>query len=645
VVRGPIEHNPGIAIVAIDEKSIAELGRYPWSREVYVPFLQNTTSAGAKAVLFDAFFPEEQDREADRAFAGAIRRARNVTLSAAMDYAEDPDVPDLTVSIPALTEAARHTAHINFLPDEDGVNRHNLLLAAYHDPDTGEEKVYPSLGLMGAMEALGLGMDDLEPDEHSIHLGDIEIPVTYAESATGEPLPLMLVNYTGPPGTYETIPFVDIVKGRVEPRRLKDRILLFGATALGIYDMRESPFHPNTPGVEVHANVTDSIIRGEFMSKGGLEALLDLFFIFALSGFVYFFTISHRPVVALPAAFSIIVAYLLFASYMFTKGSWLSMVYPVLSPALTYAFTAYFRFTQVDRKAREMRTIFSSYVSRKVVDELVHRPEAAKIGGDKKDITILFSDVKGYTSYSEKHEPEEVVETLNEYLGAMSSVIIDSDGTLDKFLGDGIMSYWGAPLAQENHHELGVRCALDMLRRLGKLREKWASEGTEPFSIRVGLNSGKVIAGNIGAVGKKMEYTVIGDNVNLAARLEGTGKAYGVTVIASESTYEPTKDKFLYRELDCIRVVGKTQPIRIYELIESLDKPVEGWVKEKVRRFEEALSLYRDRRFTDAKAIFEDLASGQHGDPASGVYVERCENFISAPPPGEWDGVYTRTSK
>ncbi|KKL65970.1 hypothetical protein LCGC14_2149660, partial [marine sediment metagenome] len=635
VVRGAIEPDPRIGIIAMDEKSIGELGRFPWSREVYVPFLDNLRKAGTKAVLFDVFFPEVQDTGIDRAFADAVGRSGIVTLASVLDFAADPNVPDLTISIPELTEAAKNTAHINFQPDEDGVNRYNILLASHYDEDTGEEYVFPSLGLMGAMEALGLTSEDLAPyeDGTSIYLGDMEIPVNLDYPSGDVPMPIMLINYTGPPGTYETFSFSDIAAGRIPDEKLKGRVLFLGATALGIYDMRETSFNPNTPGVELHAAVADNILQGNFMKRGGTERLTDILLIVFPAFFVYFVSLRYRPIVALPTAIGVLLGVLVFANIMFSAGSWISMVYPMLAIGSSYALTAYLRFYLSDKKARQMRSIFSSYVSHKVVDELVKHPEAAKIGGDMKDVSLVFSDVKGYTSYSEKRAPEEVVKTLNEYLGAMSSVIIDSDGTLDKFLGDGIMAYWGAPLPQENHHEQAVRCALDMIKRLGELQEKWISEGTEPFSIRVGLNSGKVIAGNIGAAGKKMEYTVIGDNVNLAARLEGTAKVYGVTILASQYTYEPVKEKFLFRELDYIRVVGKTQPIRVYEVLQALDEPVDEALKGRIKHFEEGLVHYRSRKFKDARVVFKELLALDHDDLALQVYIDRCKYFIATPPP------------
>jgi adenylate cyclase len=648
VMRGAIEHNPNIAIIAIDEKSIEELGRYPWTREVYIPLIQNLKAAGTKALLMDAFFPEEETPEIDKAFGDAIYDSDMVTLSAAMNLSGDPDIPPLTISLPYLTDSARNTAHINFLPDEDGVNRRNLLLGIYYDEEQDAEYLFPSLGLMGAMEAMDLTLDDIYPDEDGediIYAGDLAIPVSFEFTEDGTILPLMLINYAGPPRTYDYYSFSDIMMGRIPAEELKDKIMFFGATALGIYDMRESPYHPNTPGVEVHAAVADNIIRGNFMTRGSKETSIDVLAMILLSLLIYLLAIKFKPSVALPATAAIIVAYVLFAYMMFVKGSWVSMVYPIMSMVFTYAVTGYMRFMIIDKKAREMRSIFSSYVSPKIVDQIAAHPDAAKIGGDIKDVTCLFSDVKGYTSYSEKRTPEEVVKTLNEYLGSMAGTIIDGDGTLDKFLGDGIMAYWGAPLPQDNHHELAIGCAVDMLQKLKELHVKWKSEGTEPFSIRIGLNSGKVVAGNIGAPGKKMEYTLIGDTVNLAARLESTAKMYGITVLVSEFTYNPTKEKFVYRELDFIKVVGKSEPVKVYELIGANDGSTDAALLEDIDKFKAGLELYLARKWTKSMHLFEEILERNPDDTPSKIYVERCQTFRKSPPPKDWDGVYTRTSK
>lgn len=628
-MRGALKPHPDIAIVAIDDKSIEEMGRFPWSRENYAYLMDALKKAGAKALLMDAFFPEPQNKKADSAFAAAMKRSGNVTLASAVDFNEDGSMGGITISIEPLTNAAKRTAQINFFPDPDGVNRWTPLIVRYEGFDL------PSLGLAGAMELMGT--DEFEVRDFEVRVGGKGIP-TDSEH-------LMLIDYTGGPGTYDTIPFVDIIKGRVAPERLRGKVLFMGATALGIYDMRVSPFSNNMPGVEIHADIADNIASGRFMRRSGLEAMIDLGAIFILCLIVFAVSYKSRPLVSLPITTAIIVMHVGFAHYMFLHGRWVSMVYPILGVALTYSAITYMRVFYVERRAREMRSLFSSYVSKKIVDELVRTPDAVKIGGDTKNITIMFSDVVGYTSYSEKRRPEEVVKILNEYLSAMTGVIMDHDGTLDKFLGDGIMSYWGAPLSQPDHAAMAVDCALGMRERMVELKKQWEAAGTEPLRFRVGINSGEVISGNIGASGKKMEYTVIGDNVNLASRIEGTGKVYGVGAIVSENTYSLTKDRFIFRELDNIKVVGKNKPIKIYELMGRNSGPADAGLAERISKFHDALELYRHQKWDDALRILSDLMQKYPEDPVPVVFQKRCELYKSNPPSPEWDGVYERRGK
>lgn len=285
--------------------------------------------------------------------------------------------------------------------------------------------------------------------------------------------------------------------------------------------------------------------------------------------------------------------------------------------------------------------MFSSYLSAKLVARLEKDPDAARIGGDNKDVTVLFTDIKSFTAFSERHSPQQVVARLNEYLAAMVQVIDRFDGTVDKFIGDGIMVYWGAPLAQPDHAKLAIACMLSMKETLALLGIKWAKEGVEPFSIRCGAQSGEVVAGNIGFHGKKMEYTVIGDTVNQAARLEGTAKYYGVDFLVGESTYRMTCDAYRYRELDKIRVVGKQDAMTIYQLLGPSSEPEEKWVAE----FAAGLAFYRERRWNEAEGCFASVLNEVPGDGPSRLYLERCEYFRKNPPAQDWDGVFNRTDK
>jgi len=624
-LRGPIAPSPEIAIIAIDDKSIAELGRFPWTRTEYARLIESTSKAGAKAVLFDAFFPERESKQADQAFAAAAKKSGNVILATTFDFDSDFNITGRTGSIAEIESSVSGIGHINFLPEGDGVNRRSMVLIE----DKGQ--VTPSLGLRGAMAALG--EKEIVPGAFDVALGERHIPVSGSYA--------MWINFTGPPNIYPRYSFVDVAKGRVAPELLKDKVLFVGATALGIYDMRVTPFHGNTPGVEVHATIADNIISGRFVRQGGFEALFDISFILILGALSYYLTTRLRLYSALPATLLLASGYVWVSYEFFLQGHWVSMIYPPIAAFTALMVGGSFRFLVLERSARKMRAMFSSYLSDKLVARLEKDPEAAKLGGDSKEVTVLFTDVKGFTTFSESHTPQEVVARLNEYLGEMVRVVERFDGTVDKFIGDGIMVYWGAPLAQPDHAELALSCIRAMHEKMAELRAKWLAQGVEPFYIRGGLQSGEVVAGNVGFEGKKMEYTVIGDTVNQAARLEGTAKYYGISFLVGESTYEKTSAVCRYRELDRIRVVGKSQPVRIYEP-SGFSAGVEGEVLD---RFNAALALYRERKWGEARGCFEALSQKLPEDKPCKIYIERCEYFEKNPPAVDWDGVFNRDEK
>jgi adenylate cyclase len=317
------------------------------------------------------------------------------------------------------------------------------------------------------------------------------------------------------------------------------------------------------------------------------------------------------------------------------------MIYPPLAAAIAMLSGGGYRYLVLEHSARQMRSMFSSYLSAKLVARLEREPDLAKIGGDNKEITVLFTDIKGFTSFSEKHTPQEVVARLNEYLDAMVHVIDRFDGTVDKFIGDGIMVYWGAPLPQPDHASRALDCVLAMEAEMRELCGRWERAGKEPFALRAGIQSGEVVAGNIGSRGKKMEYTVIGDTVNMAARLEGTAKYYGVEFLVGEKTYHCAGDGYCFRELDKIRMLGKETPVTVYELVGAVAETVTPLVEQ----FAEVLHLYRARQWEEAKQGFAGILERFPSDRPSRIYLERCEYFSKTPPPDEWDGVFNRLDK
>jgi adenylate cyclase len=624
-LRGVVPPSPNIGIIKIDDKSIAEFGRFPWSRIQYVRLLQRLSEAGAKAVLFDVTFSEPEAAAIDKSFAAAIKKSGNVGLAVTFDIDSNFHAVNSTHTLAKIEKGAAGLGHINLIPEDDGVFRRNQLFIEV------DGKKIPSLGLLGAMMALGKVGFDTRPYE--IILNNIHIPVDAND--------FMWLNFTGPPGRYASYSFADIVLGRVNPEQLKGKTLFVGATALGIYDMRVTPFSGNTPGVEVHATVADNILSGRFIRRTGLESIYDIVFIFTLGLIAFYLTRRMGFYAAFPAAILLSSVYVWFVYWMFKQGHWISMVYPPMAVLLALLVGGSFRYLVLERSVRELRSIFSSYHSDKLVARLEEEPEAAKIGGDNKDVTIIFTDIKGFTAFSEKHTPQEVVNRLNEYLGVMVQVIEEYDGYVDKFIGDGIMAYWGAPLAQADHAKLAIACVLAMKQSMEELCAKWNSEGVEPFAIRAGVQSGEVVAGNIGLRGKKMEYTVIGDTVNQAARLESSAKYYGVDTLVGENSYRSTCDTFSYRELDKIRMVGKQVPVTVYELIGP--KTAEENILNE--QFATALAIYRSTDWGKAEKLFAAIVAEFPDDRPSEMYLERCQYFKGAGVAEGWDGVFNRRGK
>jgi adenylate cyclase len=582
-LRGRIAPGPETVIAAIDEKSIHEFGRFPWPRSVWAHIVDRLTEEGAKVVAFDVFFTEPENEESDARFEKAISSSGRVVLPLVFDVSEagfqdtgfragdvdalfpsaftvirNPDGPFVPVAaakvLPPLdrfSSAAQSLAAINMVPDSDGTLRWEVLAIEFN------QDFYPALALQAARMYQGLSMQDMALDRNSgVDVGSTRIPT----DVRGR----MLINYRGPAGTFPFYSLSDIVEGKIAAGSFKDKIVLIGATAIGIYDLRVTPFSNNMAGIEKHANVVDNILRRDFIIRTQANVYL-LIFLFAVVLGVSIPRLDARFGAMLFLA--LLVGYIAFVCWLFaSKGIWFNLVYPAFTVFFVYTSQTAYRFFTEERRARDIRRMFSSYVAKRIVDELIRDPSKARLGGERKEITVLFSDIRGFTAFSEKHQPEEVVSLLNEYLTAMTDIVFEYEGTLDKFVGDAIMAIWGAPIGQPDHAERAVKCALAMIEKLKKLQAKWASEGKYVIDIGIGINTGDVVVGNMGAEGKKMDYTVIGDSVNLGARLESLTRQYNNHIIISEFTNERVKGVVETRELGTVTVKGKQQPVIVYDV-------------------------------------------------------------------------------
>jgi adenylate cyclase len=378
----------------------------------------------------------------------------------------------------------------------------------------------------------------------------------------------MDINFIGGPGSFQHYPYYYFHSdGEITNKSLENKIILVAAySATGIAtDIHKSPYG-DLFGIEHHANALNTILNQDFIIK--LSEVQNVLILLAISLLLGFLLPKFSIVVSMLFTAVFALAYVV-ASYVLFDTVNLICVFatPVVQIGGIFTSITVYRVLTEQKEKRYIRQTFAKFVSKSVVDELLKDPEKLKLGGDKKILTVLFSDIRGFTTISERMTPEALVEHLNEYLQAMTDLVIKYDGTLDKYVGDEIMAFWGAPIPQENHAMLTCKAAVEMMRVLGELNDKWKSQGKPELNIGIGLNTGDMVVGNIGS-SSRMDYTLMGDNVNLGARLEGTNKVYGTGIIMSESTYEYVKKHVIARELDLIKVKGKHLPVKIYELID-----------------------------------------------------------------------------
>jgi len=428
-------------------------------------------------------------------------------------------------------------------------------------------RYYPSTVLWMAMLHYKVGLENVEINMgKNIILRGATIPKTETTPETkGDVIiPIdeqgtLLINFYGRPGTFQVRSFSDVVMGRVSKRYFNDKLILVGVYAEGLQDIHQT---------EMIANAISQLLNREFikMSKDYIDILLIVFFGISISYVVGRKSILYSYI----ATFALAVIYFFTVVFLFDKYRYsLNLSAPLITGVLTLFSMIAYRILTEEKEKKVIQNMFSNYVSKSIVDELLKHPEKLELGGEDKNITVLFSDIRGFTTLSEKLTPQELVSHLNEYLSAMTDIIFKYEGTLDKYVGDEIMAFWNAPVEQPNHAELACLTALEMMSALNKLNEKWPEE--KRLNIGIGINSGIMTVGNMGSK-SRMDYTLMGDNVNLGARLEGTNKVYGTNIIISEFTYELIKEKFVCRELDNIRVKGKKKPVKIYELMDAVEE-------------------------------------------------------------------------
>jgi adenylate cyclase len=633
-----------VTIAAIDERSLAELGRWPWSRATLARLTDRLRELGARVIAFDVFFPEREARGPDRGFARALARAGNAVLgtvfllqpeearhvdAAALQAARRaiepqaietvhgagaPRVPlpephGVLANIPELQQAAARSGHVNVLTDPDGVVRRAPLVYRLG------ERYFPSFDIQVARAYLGALEVQLDLADYGIaelRIGEHAVPL----DEDGR----LLVRYRGSAGSFDTVSIADILAGRADAALLRGRVVLVGNTAQGIGDMRATPYGGVFPGVEIRASIIENLLQGDYLQRPEWLTLIDLA-VLAVIGILLTWLLPRLGVAAGGLlALGVAGGALLAADFALrAEGLWLSAVYPGLLAALLFvATTLVFYFFAFSEK-RYLKLAFQHYVPPAVVEDIVQDPGKLSLGGEKRELTVLFSDIRGFTTLSEAMAPEALVRLMNRYFTAMTGRLFEQRGSLDKFIGDAIMAVFGAPLAEPSHAEHACRAALGMMAALDELRREWQAEGLPRVDIGIGINSGPVIVGNMGSA-ERFNYTVVGDAVNLASRIEGLNKAYGTGILVSESTYAQIDGTLCpSREVDVLRVRGRAQPVRVYELIAEGRYATLDWLGE----FRAAYAEMREGDAARAAQMFDALHE-RTGDRASAYHAERC---------------------
>ncbi len=690
-VRGNIAPGPEIVLATIDEKSLEKEGKWVWPRAKIAALVDRLTAAGAKVITFDIGFlerdtvsvmvsesleklglpPEEavlvrQNLDYDRMLAGAMQRAGEAGVRVVLGYFFLTDAPRAIpaeetaqlekrisgsaysikqftpgteespyliralkpqANIGIIADAAPYAGHFNMIPDPDGVVRSIPLVIHF-----GQNLYAPlSLQTVSAYLDAPVSVQINAYGITSVKVKGVRIPV----NEIGQ----MFINYRGEEKTFPHIPVTDILRGETAPETLRDKIVLVGATAHGIYDLRVTPFSNVYPGLEIHANAIDNILGREFIQIPDGAVFFTIAAILT-AGLLLGLTLPRVDVLyGTLITGGLAVGYILLNQYLFTAHGWIfNLIYPLLVMAISYVGITIFRYLLENRQKRFIKDAFSFYLAPSVIEELIRSPEKLVLGGEKRVITAFFSDVQGFTSISETLAPEVLVELLNEFLTEMTDIILKYEGTVDKFEGDAIIAFFGAPAEAENHALSACRAAIEMQHRLVELRRIWHSQGRPELNMRIGMCTGEAVVGNMGSR-NRMDYTMIGDTVNTAARLEGLNKFYGTCSLVSETTRDMVSGDVFLREIDRISAVGKQRPVTVYEIIDQPDTVGET-MRKTVEAYGKGLAAYRERAWDQAIGHFKTALALTPEDGPSRTLLDRCGEYRKNPPSPGWNRVF-----
>ena len=673
-----IRDSSEVIIVEISQESFKSLPeRWPWPKSYFTRVVRNLQRAGASAIGIDLVLSSTDPihQIGDEEFRHVLDTSESIVLAGRVESQE---------RFYTLREKYENYGNnfiddrtrfgiVNVFTDDDGVLRRYMPLIF----DPAQQRHLPtfSMALLNAyFEQSPIYVSEIK--SRSFYYRGRHIP-KYDESS-------FLINYYGPSSTFPRIKFVDVLDdhefrtleedtlgeevntfddpnfGYLYDGTFKDKIVLIGSTMPEDKDLfpvtigqgrREGD--NQMYGVEIHANVIQSVIDRNFIMRQSFW--ITVLVVIGLSLFTFVFIAGlkairtkysslieiYAVVIILSELFLIYWASLrVFAEYNFLTD----MTSPFLAVVMSYMGSTVYNYATERRQKLMIKNMFSQYVNRDVVNELVEHPEKLTLSGARRELTVMFTDIENFTTLAEKTKAEELVAILNGYLDVMTSIIFNNRGTLDKYEGDAIMAFWGAPIPQSEHALLACKTAIQMQDAVIDIRRKWKEAGRANLNVRIGVNTGEMIVGNIGGH-VKYEYTVIGDSVNLGARLEGANKQYRTNIMISENTYRKVQSQVFVRELDMLVVAGKTEPIRVYVLLGMLDGHVPSNILQFTEYYSAGLKLYRKREWKEAIDKFEKALGLRPEDYPSHIYIERSHIYQASPPPDDWNGIFILRSK
>jgi adenylate cyclase len=579
-----------------------------------------------------------------------------------------------TINTDGIQSGVDYTGSFNADQDADGTIRKASLF--FRTGNRIGTSFIPSIALQTYLVATGyranveINTDPKYPEQKILTKFDIVDPTKDPEELIGQ-VPVdaqgrMQINYAGGKNMYPYLPAKELFNGKetamiskaefnpatkmwntreIEVNKadfIKGKSFIFGATAIGVYDLRVTPFEKNFPGPETHLNTMGNLFERTFLLTHPKEQKIMPW---ALVIFGIVLTIAISQTSAIPGlliTLGSVLAVVFLDQAFLKKGFLVTMTLPAGLVLFLYIFLFFYKYLTEEKKKKHLRSTFSKYVSPAIVDEILKDPENIELGGKKLRMSVFFSDVRGFTTISEKLDPRVLSDVLSKYLTPMTQIVFANKGTLDKYMGDALMAFFGAPIVFPDHAKYACRCALQSLVKLKELQLEFEAQGLPMIDIGIGINTAEMSVGNMGSDIVR-NYTVMGDAVNLGSRLEGINKEYGTRIMISQFTFEDIKDSFTCREVDWVRVKGKNEPVRIFELV-SEGKPDET-TSNLLQHFSSGFQLYHERKFGEALACFKKALETKPEDSPSELYRERCEEYLAEPPPAEWDGVFTMKTK